>query len=181
MAGSSTGRMAVLIFSENFAPPFPEKEVKDCEPPTATPVGGSSMKNPSGTFALKLLILAASATAPVVLISACGFSPVSVTEKTPILIVMDEPGVRVRASSDKVKGAFDNLIGKHGENVCNVDYYDKDQKKLWHKGNRGLTMTHAVRSKAAGNPTPVDPINLMQKVAFNDLDESQQFFSTINP
>jgi hypothetical protein len=29
MAASSTGRMAVLIFSENFAPPFPEKKVKD--------------------------------------------------------------------------------------------------------------------------------------------------------
>jgi hypothetical protein len=42
-------------------------------------------------------------------------------------------------------------------------------------------MIGAIRSDAGGNPAPADPTNLMQKVQFADLDESQQFFSTINP
>lgn len=137
------------------------------------------MKTPSGTFALKLAILAASVTALIVLISACWKASI-LTGGDPILIIMDADGVKTRASSDVVQKAFDELIGKHGENVCNVDYYEEN-KKRWHKGNRGLTTTHAIRSKAAGNPTPADPSNLMQRVAFADLDESQQFFSTINP
>jgi len=175
MAASSTGRMAVLIFSENFAPPFPEKEVKGMRTPT--PVGGSSMKTPSGTFALKLVILAASAAASIVLLSAC-WKLLFLGTKKPILIFMGEPGMKVRAPSEVVEKAFDDLIKKRGAKVCNVDYYDENQQKKWH---RPLTMTGAVRSKESGNPTPVDPINLMQKVAFADLDESQQFFSTINP
>lgn len=143
-----------------------------------------AMKTLSGTCVLKLVILAASATPSIVLISACERSQRSLApagNAPPILIIMSEPGVKVRASSDDVEKAFDNLISKHGENVCNVDYYDKDQKKLWHRGNRELTMTSAMRSEAAGNPASADPTNLTQKVAFDSLDESQTFFSTINP
>jgi hypothetical protein len=137
------------------------------------------MKTPSGTFALKLGILAASVTASIILISAC-WKASFLTGGRPILIIMDADGVKTRAPSADVEKAFDDLIKKHGDKVCNIDYY-KDNKKLWHKGNRGLTTTHAIRSKAAGNPTPADPTNLVMKVAFADLDESQQFFSTINP
>ncbi|HZR06882.1 MAG TPA: hypothetical protein VFA61_13730 [Candidatus Udaeobacter sp.] len=138
------------------------------------------MKTRSGTFVFKLGILLATVTVSIVLICACELSPVQATEKTPLLIIMAEPGVAVRAPSQAVETAFKKLIGKHGENVCNVDYYDKDQHKLWHQGNRSLTMTHAVRSKAAESSTPADPTNLMQRVAFDTLDESQTFFSTIN-
>ena len=137
------------------------------------------MKTPSGIFAFKLVILAASVTASIVLISACSKASF-LTGGDPILIIFDADGVKTRASSENVEKAFDDLIKKHGDKVCNVDYY-KDNKKLWHKGNRGLTTTHAIRSQAAGNPTPADPTSLMLKVAFADLDESQQFFSTINP
>jgi hypothetical protein len=138
-----------------------------------------AMKTPSGTFALKLVILAASVTASIVLISACWKASL-LTGGDPILMIMDGHGVKTRASSDVVEKAFNDLIGKHGQGVCNVDYY-VDDKKIWHKGNRGLTTTHAIRSKAAENPTPADPTNLVMKVAFADLDEEQTFVSTINP
>ena len=137
------------------------------------------MKTPSGTFVLKLGILAASIAASIVLISACWKASL-LTGGDPILMIMDANGVKTRASSDVVEKAFDKLITDHGEGVCNVDYYVDDKKK-WHKGNRGLTTTHAIRSKAAENPAPADPTNLMQKVAFADLDEEQTFLSTINP
>jgi hypothetical protein len=135
------------------------------------------MKALSGTFALKLGILAASVTASIVLISACQTTAHLDIDK-PIHVLMIEPGMKVRASSGVVQKAFDDLIKKHGEKVCFVDYYDKNQHKEWH---RPLTMTGAVHSGAAGNRVPADPMNLMQKVAFADLDESQKFFSTINP
>jgi hypothetical protein len=137
------------------------------------------MKTPSGTFVLKLGILAASVTASIVLISAC-WKASFLTGGSPILVIMDATGVKTRAASKDVENAFDDLIRKHGEGVCNVDYYVDDKKK-WHKGNRKLIMTRATRSEAARTPAPADPTNLMQKVAFADLDESQQFFSTINP
>jgi hypothetical protein len=135
------------------------------------------MKTLSGTFALKLVILAAGVTASIVLISACQTTADFGIDK-PIHVFMIEPGMKVRASSGDVQKAFDNLIKKHGEKVCFVDYYDKNQHKEWH---RPLTMTGAVHSGAAGNRVPADPINLVMKVAFADLDESQKFFSTINP
>jgi hypothetical protein len=135
------------------------------------------MKTLSGTFALKLVILTAGVTASIVLVSACRKSAILATDK-PILILMNEPGVRARASSEDVEKAFDDLIKKHGKKVCNVDYYDEKQQKKWH---RPLTLTGAERSETSGNPAPADPVHLLQKVAFDTLDESQQFFSTINP
>jgi hypothetical protein len=146
---------------------------------TPTPVGGSSMKTLSGTFALKLVILAASVTVSIVLISAC-LKASLLTGGDPILMIMDGHGVKTRASSEDVAKAFDKLIKDHGEGVCNVDYYVDDKKK-WHKGNRKLTTTGAIRSETAQTPAPADPTNLMQKVAFADLDEEQTFLSTINP
>jgi hypothetical protein len=137
------------------------------------------MKTPSGTFALKLVILAAGVSASIVLISAC-WKASFLTGGKPILIIFDADGVKTRAPSKVVEDAFDGLIGKHGEGVCNVDYYDQNLRK-WHKGNLHLTLTGAIHSTAAGNPTPADPTHLMQKVQFTDLDESQNFFSTINP
>jgi hypothetical protein len=135
------------------------------------------MKTPSGTFALKLVVLAAGVTASIVLISAC-WKASFLTGGKPILVIFDADGVKTRAPSADVEKAFDDLIKKHGDKVCNVDYY-KDNKKLWHKGN--LSLIGGFRSEAAGSPTPADPSNLVMKVQFADLDESQQFFSTINP
>jgi hypothetical protein len=145
--------------------------------PGVKPAG--AMKTPSGTFALKLVILAAGVSASIVLISACWKSSI-LTGGKPILIIFDADGVKTRASSEVVEKAFDNLIEKHGDKVCNVDYY-KDNNKLWHRGNLHLTMIGAIRSDAGGNPAPADPSNLLQKVKFADLDETQTFFSTINP
>jgi hypothetical protein len=136
-----------------------------------------AMKTPSGTFALKLVILAAGVSASIVLISACWKAAI-LAGAHPILMIMDKDGVKVRASSEVVQKAFDDLIQKRGKDVCDIDYYDEHQQKKWH---RPLTMTGAVRSKAAENPPPADPMHLLQKVAFADLDESQQFFSEINP
>ena len=52
------------------------------------------MKIPSGTFALKLGILAASAVASIVLISACKKSLILPTNERPILIIFDAGGVK---------------------------------------------------------------------------------------
>lgn len=134
------------------------------------------MKALSGTFALKLMILVAGVAASIVLISGCETIIVAIDK--PLLIKMNEPGTKVSASSKRVQEEFDKLIAKHGPTVCNVDYYDKNQNLEWH---RPLTMTGAVHSKAAGNPAPADPINLMQKVFFANFDEAQKFFSAINP
>jgi hypothetical protein len=139
------------------------------------------MKTPSETFALKFGILAAGATASIVLISACEKSPPPATGNPPIVICMNEPGVKVKAPSDDVKKAFDDLIVKHGEKVCNVDYYDKPDHRDWQRGKGPLCMISAVRSEAAGNPAPADPSHLVQRVAFDTLDEAQQLLSTINP
>jgi hypothetical protein len=143
-----------------------------------------AMKTPSGTFVLKLGILAASVTASIVLISACWKASL-LTGGDPILMIMDAHGVKTRAPSKVVEDAFADLIGKHGEGVCNVDYYDAAHPHLgnpaWHKGNRKLTTTGAIRSEAARTPASEDPTNLMQKVAFADLDEEQTTLSTINP
>jgi len=143
--------------------------------PGVKPAG--AMKPPSGTFALKLVVLAAGVTASIVLLSAC-WKLLFLGTKKPILIFMGEPGMKVRASSEVVEKAFDDLIKKHGPKVCNVDYYDENQQKKWH---RPLTMTGAVGSKESGNPAPADPTNVLQKVQFADLDEAQTFFSTVNP
>ena len=139
------------------------------------------MKTLSGTFVFKFGILAASATASIVLVSACEKSPAPATGNPPIVICMNEPGVKVKASSQAVEDEFKHLIGKHGEKVCNVDYYDKPDHKDWHQGKGPLCMTSAVHSEAAGNPAPADPSHLVQRVAFDTLDEAQQFLSTINP
>src|SRR6266498_591327 len=132
------------------------------------------MKTPSGTFALKLLILTAGVTASIVLVSACQKSAILVADK-PVLIHMKKPGVKVRASED-VKKEFDKLIESHGKDVCNVDYYDETQQRKWH---RPLKVTGAVRSEAAGKPTPADPVHLLQKVAFDTLDDATDFLSKI--
>jgi hypothetical protein len=137
------------------------------------------MKTLSGTFPFKLVILAAIGTASIVLISAFGQPPVASDPKPPILISMNEPGVRVTASSQDVEKAFGKLIQQHGEGVCNVDYYNKDQKKLWHQGNRKLTMASAIRSEAGGNPAPVDPIHLTQQAAFDTLGDATDFLTGI--
>jgi hypothetical protein len=140
------------------------------------------MKTPSGTFALKFGILAASVTALIVLVSACEKSPAPATGNPPIVICMNEPGVKVKASSPAVEKAFDDLIAKHGKEVCNVDYYhDHPDRPDWHRGQGRLCMTSAVRSEAGGTPAPADPSHLVQRVAFDTLDEAQQFLSTINP
>jgi hypothetical protein len=137
------------------------------------------MKTLSGTFPFKLVILAAIGTASIVLISAFGQPPVASDPKPPILISMNEPGVRVTASSQDVEKAFGKLIQQHGEGVCNVDYYNKDQKKLWHQGNRKLTMASAIRSEAGGNPAPIDPIHLTQQAAFDTLGDATDFLTGI--
>ena len=133
------------------------------------------MKIPSGTFALKLLTLAASATASIVLISACQKSSVSAKEDQPILIKFRPPGAKASEDDNRVREAFQKL----GPDNCNVDYYDKDQNKKWHEGNLQLTMTGAVRSEAAGNQASVDPVNLLQKVAFSDLEQATDFLGKI--
>ncbi len=140
------------------------------------------MKTLSGTFAFKFGILAASATASIVLVSACEKSPAPATGNPPIVICMNEPGVKVKASSQAVEDEFKHLIAKHGEKVCNVDYYhDHPDRPDWHQGQGRLCMTSAVRSEAGGTPAPADPSHLVQRVAFDALDEAQQFLSTINP
>jgi hypothetical protein len=140
------------------------------------------MKTLSGTFVFKLVILVAIATASIVLVSACEKSPAPATGNPPIVICMNEPGVKVKASSQAVEKAFDDLIAKHGKEVCNVDYYhDHPDRPDWHRGQGRLCMTSAVRSEAGGTPAPADPSHLVQRVALDTLDEAQQFLSTINP
>lgn len=80
-----------------------------------------------------------------------------------------------KAESEKVKKAFEDL----GEDFCNVDYYGNNIVQ-WHVGHLSLKMTSAVRSEAAASSESADPTHLLQKVAFTDLDQAQQTFSTIN-
>jgi hypothetical protein len=137
------------------------------------------MKTLSGTFPFKLVILAAIAAVSIVLISAFGQPGGPGKNGKPILIIMKEPGVKVTRSSEDVEKEFTELIKNHGESVCNVDYYDKDQVKKWHQGNRKLTMISAVRSEAGGDPAPVDPIHLVQQIAFDKLGDATDFLTTI--
>ncbi|SRR6266480_2172674 len=139
------------------------------------------MKALSGTFTLKFRILGASFTASMALLSACEKSPAPVTENSPIVVCMNPPGVHVKAASDVVEGEFQRLIAKHGDQVCNVNYHKNDPNRPdWQKGRGPLCMRSAVRSEAAASPAPADPMNLVQRVAFADLDEAQQTLSTIN-
>ncbi|HMH42213.1 MAG TPA: hypothetical protein VK557_01910 [Pyrinomonadaceae bacterium] len=131
------------------------------------------MKTPSGTFALKLVVLAASAAALIVLISACKKSSVLGNQDRPILIIFMPPGAITKHSDDEVKTAFQNL----GQAMCNVDYYDKNQVKKWHEGT--LTLIGAIRSEASENQASVDPINVTQKATFASLDEATDFLTKI--
>ncbi|PYI63903.1 MAG: hypothetical protein DMF07_08520 [Verrucomicrobia bacterium] len=133
------------------------------------------MKALSGTFALKFGILGASVAASIILISACEKSVPPPSGNRPILVIFKQPGVPTKAESEKVKKAFEDL----GEDFCNVDYYGNNIVQ-WHVGHLSLKMTSAVRSEAAASSESADPTHLLQKVAFTDLDQAQQTFSTIN-
>ncbi len=135
------------------------------------------MKALSGTLALKFGILAASVTASMALLSACEKHLPPPPADRPILVIFKEPGVKTRADLEHVvKPAFEAV----GEDFCNVYGYDDQGHQKWHVGHLSLKMTAAVRSEAAGNPAPADPMNLVQRVAFADLDQAQTTFSTIN-
>jgi hypothetical protein len=133
------------------------------------------MKTLSGTFPLKLGILAASVAASTVLISACQKSSVLPNQDHPILILFLPPGAPTERDEGEVRKAFQNL----GPDNCNVDYYDKNQVKKWHEGNLHLTMTGAVRSEASGNQASVDPVNVLQKAAFTSVDQATDFLGQI--
>ena len=131
------------------------------------------MKTLSGTFAFKLVILAASATASIVLISAC--QNYAALAGRPILIHFMPPGMKTSDDEDKVREAFQKL----GPHNCNVDYYDKNQVKKWHEGDLHLTMTGAIHSETSKKQASADPINVLQKAAFATLDEATDFLSKI--
>ena len=135
------------------------------------------MKTPSRTFALKLVILAVSVTASIVLISACKKPLVLPTDERPILIIFDAHGVKTTKTPDEVKDAC-NKLSKSGKGLCEIDYYDNEGHKRFHEAP-GLAMTGAVRSEAAGNPASADPVNLSQKVAVATLDDATDFLSQI--
>jgi hypothetical protein len=102
----------------------------------------------------------------------------------PILVIFDGTGTTVSADLDKtVKPAFESLA-----TFCKIKAYKTDGSFAWAVGNlptptpcAALKMTSAIRSDAAGSPGPSDPVNLMHRVAFANLDDMQQFFSKINP
>ncbi|HEU5238412.1 MAG TPA: hypothetical protein VFU37_14860 [Pyrinomonadaceae bacterium] len=144
--------------------------------PGAKPVG--AMKILSGTFALKLVILAASAVASIVLISACKKSLILPTNERPILIIFDAGGVKTTKTPEEVQNACRDL-NKSGKGLCEIDYYDNEGHKRFHEDTRSLTMTRAVRSEAAGNQASADPINVMQKVAVATLDDATDFLGKI--
>jgi hypothetical protein len=101
----------------------------------------------------------------------------------PVLIIMGKDGLQSTKSGDALKALFDDLIKKCGDKVCNVDYYDKDHPVLhhpaWHKGNRKLVPTAAVRSEASRNLAAADPSHLLQRVAFETTDDAISFLNNI--
>jgi hypothetical protein len=134
------------------------------------------MKTPSGTFALKLVILAVGATASIILISAC--KKLLPTADRPILILFDGGGVRTNKTPDEVQNACRNL-NKSGKGLCEIDYFNAKGEKLFHESSRSLTMTGAVRSEAAGNKASADPVHLMQKAVVDTLDTATDFLGQI--
>jgi len=145
--------------------------------PGVKPAG--AMKTLSGTFVLKLVILVASAVASIVLISACKKSLILPTNQRPILMIMDAGGVKTTKPPDDVKKACSDLNQYAGMLVCELAYYDKDGRQVFHEDKRSLTMTRAVRSETAANPAAADPINVTQKVVFANLDEATDFLTKI--
>ena len=140
------------------------------------------MKTPSGTFPLKLVVLATTATALFVLISACKKSLVQIepTDKRPIVIVMDASGVKTTTSWDLLKNKCrDFNAAGGGEKVCEIAFYDNTGREVFHEDNRSLTMTRAVRSDAAASSAAADPVNVTQKVAFATPAEAAAFLGLL--
>jgi hypothetical protein len=146
--------------------------------PGVKPAG--AMKTPSGTFTLKLVVLLASATAFIVLSTACKKALILPTNERPIEIVMDAGGVTSSQSSDVVYKICKDLNAAAGSTVCEVRYYGKDGRLVPDKpNNRGLTMTGAVRSEAAANSAAADPVNVTQKATFATLNGASDFIDKI--
>jgi hypothetical protein len=101
----------------------------------------------------------------------------------PVLIIMGNDGLKSTKTGDALKAVFDDLIQKCGDKVCNVDYYDKDHPAqghpAWHKGNRKLVPTAAVRSEASRNLASADPSHLLQRAAFQTTDDAISFLTNI--
>ncbi len=135
------------------------------------------MKPLSGTSALKLVVLVASVTASIVLVSACKKSLILPTNERPILIIMDAGGVKSSKPPDIVKTECKKLNDAAGKTVCEVKVYDNSGREV--VDNRSLTMTGAVRSETAANPGAPDPINVTQKAAFATLDDATRFLTNI--
>jgi len=138
-----------------------------------------AMKTPSGTFALKLVVLVVSATAFIVLISACKKALILPTNERPIEIFMDAGGVASSQSSDVVYKICKDLNVAAGSTVCEVRYYANDGHLVPAPVDRGLTMTGAVRSEAAANSAAADPVNVTQKATFATLKDASDFINDI--
>ena len=136
------------------------------------------MKTQSGTFALKLVILAANAVTSIVLFSACKKSLILPTNERPILIIFDAAGVKTTKTPDEVQKACRDL-NNSGKGLCEIDFYNAKGDKLFHESTRSLTMTRAVRSEAAANPASADPVHLMQKATVDTLDTATDFLGQI--
>jgi hypothetical protein len=123
------------------------------------------------------VVLAASAAALIVLVSACKKSLVLPTNQRPILIIMDAGGVKTSKPPDIVKTECKKLNDAAGKTVCEVKVYDNSGREV--VDNRSLTMTGAVRSETAANPVAPDPINVTQKAAFATFDDAKDFLNNI--
>lgn len=131
------------------------------------------------TFVSKLGILTVAVTALIVLVSASKKSLVLPTKDRPILVVFGGGGVRTTKPPGDIQKACSELNKNAGKAVCEIAYYDKGHG-VFHEGR--LTMTHAERSEAAGNPPPADQTdvdNFMQKSAFTTLDEAAGFLGQV--
>jgi hypothetical protein len=134
------------------------------------------MKTPFGTFASKLGILAVTATALTLLISACSRYFILPTKDRPILVKLEGGGVRTTKSPREIQEACRRLNEIAGNRVCDIIYYNKEGHEVFHEGK--LTITGAVRSEAAGNISPADQTDVgsvIQKLTFTNLDEAADF------
>jgi len=130
------------------------------------------MKIPSGAFALKFGILATSLTASIILISACWEK--SFIEK-PVLIIMSSPGVKTTKNPDEVQAAC-RALNESGKGVCEIAFYT-DGREVFHEGK--VTMTRAVQPETGGTPASASRNSVIQKVAFDTLDDATDFLSKI--
>jgi hypothetical protein len=83
--------------------------------------------------------------------------------------------VKTTKSPNEVQEAC-RALNESGKGVCEIAFY-RDGREVFHEGK--LTITRAVQSEAGGNPASAGPNSVIQKAAFDTLDDATDFLTKI--